>query len=132
MFIIYEMASPCINTQLIYKRFYFNKCCKNEVDYNNDPSEWVLIFQVFVITNFKNQFHTRATPFQPQKSLSSTLKTPQFLTKNPSVQHNPLSSTPKPLGSTPLSSTRKTPQFHPPSVPHQNLCLREKNCKACL
>ena len=32
-----------------------------------------------------HQFHFWTTPFQPQKSLSSTPKTPQFHTKNPSV-----------------------------------------------
>ena len=31
-------------------------------------------------------FHKRTTPFQHQKSLSSTQKTPQFHTKKPSVQ----------------------------------------------
>ena len=89
--------------------------------------------------------HKRATPFQPPKSLSSTLKTPQFNTflsvqlqnppssiqkgqsfsapkisqfntKNPSVQHNPFSSTPK------------TPQFHTknPSVQHTPLSSTPK------
>ena len=53
--------------------------------------------------------HKRATPFQPPKSLSSTLKTPQF-NKPPSVQHQK-----------PLSFTPKPPQFltETPSVPHQ-------------
>ena len=63
------------------------------------------------------QFNTlvrqkRATPFQPQKSLSSTSKTPQFHTKNPSVSHPPqfhthLGSTPPSQFHTPLSSTRE-------------------------
>ena len=51
-----------------------------------------------------HQLHTRTTPFQPEKSLSSTPKTRQFNTKTPSVQ------------------LQKTPQFHPsPEVPHQKL-----------
>ena len=75
-----------------------------------------------------HQFHGKATPFQHPKSLSSTLKTPQFNTKNPlvntkiprfytenpSVPHKkPLSSTPKtPQFQTLLSSIPKTPQFN--------------------
>ena len=50
-----------------------------------------------------NRFHTRTTPFQHLKSLSSTPKTPLFHTKNPSVPHQK-----------PLSWTH-------PSVPHQKL-----------
>ena len=56
--------------------------------------------------------HKTSTPFQPQKSLSSTLKTlrfkpktPQFHTKNPSVPHTS-------QFHTLLSSTPKTPQFN--------------------
>ena len=53
-------------------------------------------------------FSSQNSSVPHQKPLSSTPKTPQFHTKNPSVQHKPLSSTPK------------TPQFNtPPSVPHQ-------------
>ena len=50
-----------------------------------------------------HQFHFWTTPFQPQKSLSSTPKTPQF--HPPSVPHQ------KPLSST-------LPQFHTLSSTH--------------
>ena len=77
-----------------------------------------------------HQFHTRTTPFQPSKPLSSTSKIPQFHpsqfhiknsqfhSKNPSVQHTP---------SVPQRNSVSSPhQFQPPqflienpSVPHQ-------------
>ena len=79
------------------------------------------------------QFNTsvpqRATPFKHQKSLSSTPKTPQFNTKNPSVQHQnlsvphrkPLSSTsPSVLHKKPLGSTPSQFQTKNPSVQHLN------------
>ena len=58
-FLYDRTASPCINTQLVSKRFNLNKCCKNEVEDNNHPPEWVLTFQVFVIKSFKNLYHEK-------------------------------------------------------------------------
>ena len=71
-----------------------------------------------------HRFHTKTTPFQQPKSLSSTgplTSTHQFHTKEPLLisPQNPSVSHRKPLG-----STAKTPQFHPPpSVPQQKLRL---------
>ena len=76
-------------------------------------------------------FHTRTTPFQHPKLLSSIQKTsllntkiPQLNNKNPSIPP-PLSSTPKtpqitpkiPQFNTLIISKPKTPQFHTPLSP---------------
>ena len=60
-----------------------------------------------------NRFHTRTTPFQHPKSLSSTPKTPLLNTKSLSSTpktpqfNTPLSSTPKPLSSTQKKTDKK-------------------------
>ena len=42
---------------------------------------------IWIPLSSTHRFHTRTTPFQHPKSLSSTPKTPQFNTKTASVQH---------------------------------------------
>ena len=76
--------------------------------------QWVKFtkFQFTMLTGSPSVQHISS--IQKGQSFSAP-KIPQFNTKNPSVQHTPLSSTPKnPQFHTPLSSTLKTPQFHTP------------------
>ena len=55
---------------------------RNDLPFNGNQS---LLHFSRVPLSSTHQFHTRATPFQPPKSLSSTPKTLQFHTENPSV-----------------------------------------------
>ena len=91
---------------------------------------FVLKNEVIIVERFwsiflkgRPQFHIPSVQYisSTQKGHSfSAPKIPQFHTKNPSVQHTPLSSTPKTPQFHPLSSTPKTPQFHPPQFNTKN------------